>query len=123
VVLGILDIQPENVNRDILLVEALLHTPNVFGTDIIPSALVITQRPMGRKLNRSGQFRVLTKDFFRRGSRKEEDVKNTRLGDPMGFSRLLSGVSNIDPGFRSDCDEDCDGRICRVRMDQGNGPI
>ena len=98
-ILGVLDIQPENVNGDILRVEALLYTPDVVGTDIVPSALVITQRPMRRKLNRSGQFRILTKDLVWRGPRKEKDVKNTRFGDPMGFGRLLSGVSDVDPGF------------------------
>ena len=117
VVLGVLNIKPENVNRDILLIEPLLNTPDVVGADIVPSALVIAQRPMRRELDCSGQLRVLTEDLVRRGSRKEKDVKNTRLGDPMGFSRLLSGVGDIDPGFGSDCDEDGDGRICRVCVD------
>lgn len=122
-VLGILDIQPENVNGDIFFIEALLHTPDVVGTDIVPSALVISQRPMRRKLNSSGQFRVLTEDLVRRGSREEEDFKDTRLGDPVGFSRLLSGVSDVDPGFGSGRDEDCDGGICRVRVDQRNRSV
>ena len=123
VVLGMLDVEPENVNGDIFFVEALLYTPDVVGTDIIPSALVITQRPMWRKLNRSGQFRILTENLIWRGSGEQEDVKNTRLGDPVGFRRLFRGMSDIDPGFRSDCDEDRDGRIRRVRVDQGNRPV
>lgn len=86
VVFRILDVQPENVNRDILFVEALLHASDVVGTDIVPPALVIAQGPMRRKLDCSGQFRILTEDLIRCGSRKEKDVKNTRLRDPMGFS-------------------------------------
>jgi len=122
-VLGILDIQPEHVNGDILFIEALLHAPDVVATDIVPSALVVSQRPVRRKLNSSGQFRILAEDLVGRGSGKKEDVKDTRLGDPVGFSRLLSGVSDVDPGFGSGSDEDCNGRICRVRVDQGNRPI
>ena len=118
-----LDIEPENVDRDIFFVETLLHAPDIVGTDIVPSALVITQRPMGRKLNRSGQFCILTKDLLRCGSREKEHVKNARLGDPVSFGRLLRGMSDIDPGFRSDGDKDCNGRICRVRVDQGNRPV
>ena len=107
-ILGILDIEPEDVNRDILFVKVLLHTPDVVGADIIPPTLVITQRPMRRKLNRSSQFRVLTEDLVWRRSGEKEDVKNTRLGDPVGFSRLLRGMGNVDPGFRCDCNEDRD---------------
>jgi hypothetical protein len=123
VVLGILDIKPENVNRHIRFVESLLHTPDVIGTDVVPSALVITQRPMRGKLNRSSQFRILTKDLIRRGSGEKKDVKDTRLGDPVGLGRLLRGMSDVDPGFGSDGDEDPDGGICRVRVDQGNGSV
>jgi len=123
VVLGILDIQPENVNGDILFIEAFLHAPDVVSTDIVPSALVVSQRPMRRELNSSSQFRVLAEDLVGCGSRKKEDVKDTRLGDPMGFSRLLGWVNDIDPGFGSDSDEDSDGRICGVGVDQGDGPV
>ena len=56
VVLGMLNIEPENVNSDIFFVEALLHTRDVVGPNIIPLALTITQRLIGRKLNRSCQF-------------------------------------------------------------------
>ena len=72
---------------------------------------------MRRKLDRAGQSRILTEDLVWRGSGEKEDVKNTGFGDPVGLSRLLCGVSNVDPGFRSDGDEDCDGRICGVRVD------
>lgn len=41
VFLGILDVEPENVDGDILFVETLLDTPDVVGADIIPSALVV----------------------------------------------------------------------------------
>jgi len=51
-----LNIEPENVNSDIFFVEALLHTRDVVGPNIIPLALTITQRLIGRKLNRSCQF-------------------------------------------------------------------
>jgi len=78
---------------------------------------------MGRKLNRSSQFCILTEDLIRRGSGEKEYVKNTRLGDPVGFSRLFRGMSDVDPGFRSDSGEDCDGRIRRMRVDQGNSPV
>lgn len=122
-VLGVLDIKPENVNGEILFVEALLHAPNVVGTDVVPSALVITQRPMRRKLNRSGQFRVLAEDLVRRGPGEEEDVKNAGLGDPVCLSRFLSGVSDVYPGFGGGGDEDGDSGICGVRVDQGNRPI
>jgi len=118
-----LNVEPENVNRDIFFVETLLHTPDIVGTDIIPSALVITQRPMRRKLNRSGQLCILTEDLVWRRSREKEDVKNTRLGNPVGFSRLLGRMSDVNPGFRSDGNKDGDGRIHRVRVDQGNRPV
>ena len=122
-VLGILDIEPENVNRHIRFIESLLHTPDVIGTDVVPSALMITQRPMRGKLNRPGQFRILTKDLIRRGSRKEKDVKDTRLGYPVSLGRLLGGMGDVDPGFGGDGDEDPNGGICRVCVDQGDGSV
>ena len=118
VIFGMLDIEPENVNGDIFLVEALLHTPDIVGTDVVPSALMITQRPMRRKLNRSSQFRILTEDLLWRGSGEKEDVEDARLGDPVGFGRLFRGMSDVDPSFRSDGDKDSDGGIHRVRVDQ-----
>ena len=122
-ILGILNIQPENVNRDILFIEAFLHTPDVVGTDIVPSALMVSQRPMRRKLNGSSQFRVLAEDLVGRGSGKKEDVKDTRLGDPVSSSRFLCGVNYVNPSFGSGSDEDCDGGICRVCVYQGNRPV
>ena len=79
VVLGILDIQPEDVNRHVFFVEPLLHTPDIVGTDIVPPALMIAQRPMRGELDGSGKFRILAKDLVWCGSRKEEDVEDTRL--------------------------------------------
>ena len=123
VVLGILDIQPEDVNRHIFFVEPPLHAPDIVGTDIVPPALVIAQRPMRGKLDRSGQFRILAENPVWCGSRKEEDVEDTGLGNPMGLSRLLSRVSDVDPCFGSGGDKNSNGGICRVRVDQGDGSV
>ena len=85
-VLGIPDIEPENVDGDILFVEALLHTPDIVGTEIAPPGLVISQRPMRRKLDCSSQSRILTEDLIWCGSGEKEYIEDTRLGDPMGLS-------------------------------------
>ena len=78
---------------------------------------------MGRELHGPSQFRVLTKDLIRCGSGEKEDVENAGLGDPVSLGRLFSGMNDIDPGFRSDGDEDCDSRIRRVCVDHGNRSI
>ena len=115
---GILDVEPENIDRDVLFVKSLLHAPNVVAADIVPSALVVSKRPMWRKLNRPGQSRILAENMVWRGSGEKENIKNTRLGDPMSLGRLIRGMSDVDPGFRSSGDEDGDSGICGVRMDQ-----
>lgn len=42
VFLSILDVEPENINGDIRFIKALLYTPDIVGTDVIPSALVVS---------------------------------------------------------------------------------
>ena len=41
VVFGILDIEPKHIDGDIRLVEAGLYTSDIFGTDVVPSTLVV----------------------------------------------------------------------------------
>ena len=84
-VLGILNVKPENVDRDVLFVEALLHTPDIIGTDVIPPALVVSQRPMRRELYCSSQPGVLSEDLVWRGTWEKEDIKDSRLGNPVGL--------------------------------------
>jgi hypothetical protein len=48
VIFRILDVKPKDINRHILLVEAFLYTAYVVRTDVIPTALVVPQCPVGR---------------------------------------------------------------------------
>lgn len=41
VILGVLDIQPKDIERHIFLIEACLYTTHVIRADIVPAALVV----------------------------------------------------------------------------------
>ena len=42
VVLGVLDVQPKNIERHIFLIEAFLYITHIIRTDVVPAALVVT---------------------------------------------------------------------------------
>jgi hypothetical protein len=114
VLLRVLDIKPEDINWHIFLIKPLLHCPDILWADVVPSALVIPQTPVGRKHGGTSELGVLLKDVLRCRARKEEEVQNTRLRDPVCFRRLIGSVTDINPCFGPDGVEDSNGRVCGV---------
>ena len=109
VVLSVLNVKPEHVNRDILLVEALLHGPNIVGADVVPAALVVAECPVRRECRRTGQSGVLAENIGGGRSRKDEDIEDTGFRDPVRSGRLGAGTTHVDPRLGAYSVEDTDG--------------
>jgi hypothetical protein len=122
-VFGILDVQPKDIERHVLLVEALLHTADVVGADVIPATLVVTQRPVRRQRSCAGEAAILSEYFCRGRAGKNEDIKDPRFGDPVSASRLSCRVRNIDPCLGTNGVENGDGRIGGMCVHNWDGTI
>ncbi len=123
VILGILNIQPKNIERHIFLVEASLYTTDVVRADVVPAALVVTQRPVRRQWSRTRKATVLAEYIRRRRTRKDKEIEDARLRDPMCASRSSCWVRNIDPCLGADGIKDSNCRVSRVRMHDRDGAI
>jgi hypothetical protein len=102
VLFRILDIQPCDIQRDILLIEPTLHLENIRIINIIPSTLVITQRPLGWEISRTRESCVLLEKRSRIGSRQYEEIHDSGFRHPMCLDAALC-VYDVDERFR--CDE------------------
>jgi hypothetical protein len=87
VVRRIFNIKPEHVHRNILLVKSLVNSPNIVAADIVPSALVISQAELGWGDGGTSESGVLGESLIGKGG-KDEQIKDTGLGDPVDFSEL-----------------------------------
>lgn len=123
VVFGVFNIEPENVHGYILLIETLLHAPDVVRADIIPAALVVAKGPVSRERGGPGQSGVLSEDVGDSGAREYEHVENARLRDPVCSRRLRCWTSNVDPGFGTNSVKDANRRLGRMRLEEGNRTV
>ena len=78
VLFRIFNIKPEHIDRHVLFIEPLLHTPYVIGADIIPPALMIPKGPVCRQRRCPSELRVLTKTSSGVGPGK---MKTSRIPD------------------------------------------
>lgn len=106
VILRVLDIQPKNIERHIFLIEASLNTTHVIRADIIPAALVVAERPVCRQRGCTSEAAVLAEHIRRGRTRKDEEIEDARLGDPMCTSRSSCWMRNINPCLGADGIED-----------------
>lgn len=120
--LCILDIQPRNVQRDILFIESTLHLENIGIIDIIPSTLVVSQCPLRRKIRRSRQTCVLLEERSRIGTWQDQEIHDPGFRHPVGLDTALC-VHDIDERFRCDEGKQSDGMFGVLGVDEGDGAV
>mmetsp|Transcript_7148 Transcript_7148/g.24740 ORF Transcript_7148/g.24740 Transcript_7148/m.24740 type:complete len:789 (+) Transcript_7148:93-2459(+) len=91
-----LDVQPQHVVRDVVLVEPAVHQRHVRLVLVVPAALVVPQGEHLRQLRRPGHLGVLLQHLGGRGAREEEHVHDARLGDPLGVGEHARGAVHVD---------------------------
>jgi hypothetical protein len=123
VLFRVLNIKPEDIDRNICLVEAALHRPDIIRTDVVPPALMVSERPMRRDDGGARQTRVLSEHVRRGGARQQEDVEDARLGDPVRRGVLVRCVAYVDPRLGADSVEYGHGRVLGVRVHQWDGAV
>ena len=147
VLVGVLNVEPDDVERDVGLVEAPLDVEHVRLALVVPPALVVRDRKELRKRRPTRQGRVLVEDGERRRPQEDEEVEDARLGDPVrcrrrcggaevcrvgGLQRLAEGSDDclgrryfrdVDPGLGSDDVEDGNGRASSVGLQERNRSI
>ncbi len=72
--IGILNIKPDDIVRDLAFVKLPIHIFHVLIGNIIPSALMICYRKVLRKRCVTGQIAIRTNDIFRCRAKKDENV-------------------------------------------------
>mmetsp|Transcript_55509 Transcript_55509/g.129970 ORF Transcript_55509/g.129970 Transcript_55509/m.129970 type:complete len:471 (+) Transcript_55509:1109-2521(+) len=86
---GVLDVEPQHVIRDVMLVELRVHLADIGLVLVVPAALVVPEREERRHELRTNQLRVLALDL-RRGLRgHEEQVHDAALTEPVRPLHLL----------------------------------
>lgn len=119
-VLGrVLDIQPSDVQRDILLVKPPVHIEHVVLIEIVPSALMISDRPERRNRSVSCQSSVLPEKILGFGAGEDEQVHDPRFRHPLRLNARL-GVFDVDERFGADEVEYSDRVLGGLSVDHGD---
>mmetsp|Transcript_28749 Transcript_28749/g.70877 ORF Transcript_28749/g.70877 Transcript_28749/m.70877 type:complete len:331 (-) Transcript_28749:873-1865(-) len=135
----VLDVQPQHVVRDVVLVEPRVHLGHVVFVAVVPAALVVPQRELRGHLCRAGDCGVLAQHGRGGGAGDEEEVHGAALRHPVRVRlRLvprragplrhllrhvyvrLRGVVEVDGGGDRPATSD---RPQRVRQHHGDGPV
>lgn len=124
VFVSVLDIQPNNIHRHILLVKSFRNSPNIVRANIVPSALMMAKSEERRQSARSGQTCVLLEDGGWSRAREQEDVEDTGFGNPVRSGRFLwDWMIDVDPRLRCESIEDTHGRLGRVCVEERDRAI
>lgn len=83
---SVFDVKPYHVIWDIVLVKLPIDIFDVFISHIVPSALMISNGKLLRKLRVSSKLGVLLDNSFRVWTEENEDVDKSTLGEPVCFS-------------------------------------
>jgi hypothetical protein len=122
-VLGrVLDIQPSDVQRDILLVKPPVHIEHVMLVEVVPSALMISDRPERRNRCISCQSGVLPEKILRFRAGEDEQVHDPRFRHPLRLNARL-GVFDVDERFGPDEVEYSDRVLGGLSVDHGDVAI
>jgi hypothetical protein len=123
VIRRIVNIEPEHIDRHVLLIEAFLDVPNIFRRNIVPSTLVVRNRPERWERCCASQSGISLEDIVGRWARDEEYVHHTRFRDPMGLGATRCRMQDVDECLTSNSVEDSHGGICRMGMQDWDRPI
>lgn len=146
--LGVFNIEPHDVHRDVGLVELGLHVLHISLVEVVPTALVVSGGEELRKRSATREGGVLLEDIGAAGTEEDEEVEDARLGHPVRrgggggrtsvgslggtLLRLLEGrgdflgrwlLGDVDPSFGATDEEDTDRRAGAVSLHEGNGAV
>mmetsp|Transcript_3626 Transcript_3626/g.9896 ORF Transcript_3626/g.9896 Transcript_3626/m.9896 type:complete len:319 (-) Transcript_3626:592-1548(-) len=79
----VLDVQPQDIIGDAVLVEVGVHFGNVGLGVVVPSALVVPEGEQGRQHALACDQSVAAGHVLRRGAEQEVQVQSARLGNPL----------------------------------------
>ncbi len=71
---GVLEVQPDDVVWDAVLVEFTINVSNIFVGDVVPAALMIGNRKLSRKGGIASQVTVGMDNILRSRTEEDEDV-------------------------------------------------
>mmetsp|Transcript_8128 Transcript_8128/g.30544 ORF Transcript_8128/g.30544 Transcript_8128/m.30544 type:complete len:725 (+) Transcript_8128:1218-3392(+) len=122
--IGVLNIQPDHVDGEVVVLEALVDLRNVLLVLVVPPALVKTQREHRGQIRRPRDVSVLRHHALGRRAGHEEEIKVARLAHPV---RVLAavGVLDVHEGLTRVVPEDANAfRHPRLeRHHEGNGTV
>ena len=134
---GVLDVEPHDVHGDVVLVELGRDGEDVLLVVVVPAALVVGDRELGRERRGAGQRRVLPRDVFGLRAQEDERVYDARLGHPVGvdaglragheiFERRedpVRALSDVDPRLRGVQPEHAGRPLGVVAHHEGDGGV
>mmetsp|Transcript_22353 Transcript_22353/g.69850 ORF Transcript_22353/g.69850 Transcript_22353/m.69850 type:complete len:731 (-) Transcript_22353:901-3093(-) len=92
--LRVLNVQPQHVVRDVVLLKLAVHVSHVRVVVVVPPALVVGCGEEGRHEGRACESRVLAHHLRGPGPEKDEEVQHARLCNPMRVChRVASGIA------------------------------
>ncbi|KAL8773282.1 MAG: hypothetical protein Q9194_004379, partial [Teloschistes cf. exilis] len=130
---GILNVEPDDVVRDSVLVEFAVDVFDILVSHVIPSALVIAESEVLGELGIASELVVRLDDVFRGWAKEYKNIQEPVLGKPVRM-RIRSpadpktqgiagpfGLHNIHPCFCGIEPEDPSSRILSMSLHQRNG--
>lgn len=133
--IGVFDIQPDDVVRDMSLVKPPINVLDVVFGEVIPSALVVAEGKLLRHSGCSRQLAILLRNVLGRGAQEDKEIDDTALGDPVGLGVLWGtggqaqrvstalDLGDINPRIGGIEPQETDGRILSVSLHERDGAV
>lgn len=106
--LRVLDVEPNDIVRDVELVEPTVNVLDILISNVVPSALVVGDSERLRHGRVTGQLTILTSKVLRSRAKEDEDIQETTLRHPVCLSirMTLNSKSKRVGGVPLLCDVD-----------------
>lgn len=132
---GILNVEPDDVVRDSVLVEFTVDVFDILVSHVIPSALVVAESEVLGELGIASELVVRLGDVFRGWAKEYKNIQEPVLGKPVRMrirspadpkTQGIAGpfcLHNIHPCFCGIEPEDPNSRILSMSLHQRNGTV
>ena len=93
----IIDVKPNHVHRNVVLVEISRYFEHIFLVEVIPSTLVMTNGKSLRHSSVTSKLPVLLKDLLIARTKEYKEVQDARLRKPVGVraGRRFGNVNTV----------------------------
>eukprot|EP00123_Amoebidium_parasiticum_P013700 comp22104_c0_seq1/m.32270 comp22104_c0_seq1/g.32270 ORF comp22104_c0_seq1/g.32270 comp22104_c0_seq1/m.32270 type:complete len:677 (+) comp22104_c0_seq1:115-2145(+) len=132
-VVRVLNVEPDDVIRNVVLVKLLVHRQHIIDIVVIPAALMVGKTELGWHVRGARELRVLLAHIVRLGPEEHKGIDNSALRNPVGVlahgGTILLHIQDIDPRLSGIEPEHAHGVACRVghqvgdRSIQGHGVV